>query len=46
MHVRAVDLSDAQEDHRIRVKQAAEAAAPNINWTTEVTMTPPGQYRR
>jgi hypothetical protein len=28
MHVRAVDLGVAREDHRIRVKRAAEAAAP------------------
>ena len=28
MHVRAIDLSDAREDHRACVKRAAEADAP------------------
>lgn len=28
------------------VERVAEATAPFQPWTTEVTMTPPGQYRR
>jgi len=46
MHTAAVDFTAFREEHDYALSASPRRPQRHRNWTTEVTMTPPGQSRR